>query len=75
MPWSHRYHVDRRSFRSQSNGRSFWLAVVDTNRGSAWDLVQLRVRLGPMEKIPYRGDGHIWRRTAERPAGTCYLLC
>ena len=29
---------------------------------------------GPMEKMPYRSDCQIWRRTAERPVESCCLL-
>jgi hypothetical protein len=35
---------------------------------SAWDLIQLRAWTGPMEKMSHRGEGPIWRRTAERQA-------
>jgi hypothetical protein len=31
--------------------------------------------VGPMEKMPHCSDGQIWRRIAERPVGSCYLLC
>jgi hypothetical protein len=40
---------------------------------SAWELVQLRAWTGPMEKMPRRGEGPIWHRTAKRQAEFCCI--